>query len=73
MNVVVRTDEGPVSLLVDEIGEVIEVHASDLERPPETLHGPARELIRGAYKLKDRLLRLLIPTWRSTVYAESAT
>ena len=29
------------------------------ERPPETLQGTARELIRGAYKLQDRLLLIL--------------
>lgn len=59
MNVVVRTDDGPISLLVDEIGDVLEVNASTFERPPETLKGEARELIRGAYKLKDRLLLTL--------------
>lgn len=59
MNVVVRTDDGPISLLVDEIGDVLEVNAQSFERPPETLKGEARELIRGAYKLKDRLLLTL--------------
>lgn len=59
MNVVVRTEDGPVSLLVDEIGDVIEVTEDTFERPPETLQGVARELVRGAYKLKDRLLLTL--------------
>jgi len=59
MNVVVRTDDGPMSLLVDEIGDVLEMDADGFERPPETLKGVARELIRGAYKLKDRLLLTL--------------
>jgi purine-binding chemotaxis protein CheW len=59
VNVVVRTDDGAVSLLVDEIGDVLEVSEELFERPPETLQGPARELIRGAYKLKDRLLLIL--------------
>ena len=56
MNVVIRTDDGPVSLLVDEIGDVLEIDDELLERPPETLRGPARDLIQGAYKLKGRLL-----------------
>jgi len=56
MNVVVRTDEGAVSLLVDEIGDVVEVEESDFECPPDTLRGTARELIRGAFKLKGKLL-----------------
>lgn len=59
MNVVVRTGGDLVSLLVDEIGDVIEVTADRFEPPPETLTGPARELIRGAFKLDDRLLLIL--------------
>jgi len=59
VNIVVQTDDGAVSLLVDEIGDVLEVSESAFERPPETLRGTARELILGAYKLKDRLL--LVP------------
>ncbi|MEO8428076.1 MAG: chemotaxis protein CheW [Verrucomicrobiota bacterium] len=59
MNVVVRSDDGVVSLLVDEIGDVVEVEDDIYERPPETLNGVARELIRGVYKLKERLLLIL--------------
>jgi purine-binding chemotaxis protein CheW len=50
-----------VSLLVDEIGDVLEVADGDFERPPENLRGTARELILGAYKLPDRLLLILDP------------
>src|SRR4051794_23268078 len=56
VNVVVQTDDGPVSLLVDEIGDVLTVSESLFERPPETLRGRMREVIRGAYKLERRLL-----------------
>jgi len=59
VHVVVRTGEEAVSLLVDEIGDVLEVEDQTFEAPPETLQGVARELIRGAYKLKDRLLLVL--------------
>jgi purine-binding chemotaxis protein CheW len=59
MNVVVRAEDGPVSLLVDEIGDVLEVQDQDYERPPDTLNGLARELIQGVYKLKVRLLLIL--------------
>lgn len=59
MNVVVRSDDGAVSLLVDQIGDVIEVDAENFETPPDTLQGPARELVQGAYKLDGRLLLLL--------------
>ena len=59
MNVVVRAGGDLVSLLVDEIGDVLEVNAETFEPPPETLGGPARELIRGAFKLDGRLLLIL--------------
>lgn len=59
MNVVVRSDDGAVSLLVDQIGDVIKVDADNFELPPDTLQGPARELVQGAYKLDGRLLLLL--------------
>src|ERR1035441_917308 len=59
MNMVVRTEDGAVSLLVDEIGDVLDVDAATYERPPENLDPAARELIRGVYKLKDRLLLVL--------------
>lgn len=59
MNVVVRTSDGVVSLLVDEIGDVVEVAEAQFEQAPDTLAGPTRDLVRGVYKLKDRLLLLL--------------
>jgi purine-binding chemotaxis protein CheW len=59
MNVVVRINDGVVSLLVDEIGDVVNVESDTYERPPETLSGIAKELITGVYKLKDRLLLAL--------------
>ena len=59
LNVVVRTGDGAVSLLVDEIGDVIEVDDDSFERPPDMLDDSARALIRGAYKLKGRLLLVL--------------
>jgi len=59
LNVVVRTDDGPVSLLVDEIGDVIEVDSATFEAPPETLEGVLRELVTGVYKLDGRLLQVL--------------
>jgi purine-binding chemotaxis protein CheW len=59
LNVVIRTDEGAMSLLVDEIGDVLDVDEETFERPPEMLQGVARELIRGAHKLRERLLLIL--------------
>ena len=59
MNIVVRVGDGALSLLVDEIGDVVDVEEDAFEASPETLEGVARELIRGAYKLDGRLLLVL--------------
>lgn len=59
MNVVVRTDDGAVSLLVDEIGDVLEIGDETFEQPPETVRGTTRELVRGVYQLRDKLLLVL--------------
>ena len=59
MNVVVRTGDSPVSFLVDEIGDVVDVDEDTFEPPPETLQSEMRELIGGAYKLESRLLLAL--------------
>jgi purine-binding chemotaxis protein CheW len=59
MNIVVRTVDGAVSLLVDEIGDVLDMDSATYELPPQNLNPAAKELIRGVYKLKDRLLLVL--------------
>lgn len=59
MNVVVRDGENAVSLLVDRIGDVLEVEEDLFEPPPSTVRAPVRELIIGAYKLPERLLLVL--------------
>jgi purine-binding chemotaxis protein CheW len=56
---VVRSDDGAISLLVDEIGDVVEVEEDTFERPPETLRGTVRSVITGVHKLNDRLLLVL--------------
>ncbi len=59
MNIVVQTWEGTFSLLVDRIGDVMQVDPTCFEHPPDTLDGIARELIQGTYKLQGRLLLTL--------------
>jgi purine-binding chemotaxis protein CheW len=59
INVVVRTPDGAVSLLVDEIGDVIEVEQSSFEAPPETLRGAVRSMILGVHKLEGKLMHVL--------------
>lgn len=59
MNVVTTTADGVVSLLVDEIGDVLEVEERTFERPPETISAAFRELVPGVFKLDGKLLLLL--------------
>lgn len=73
MNVVVRTDDAAVSLLVDEIGDVVEVQDEQFEPSPETLDARAADLIVGVYKLKQRLLLVLDVTRTVTLDIVSST
>ena len=59
MMVVVQVDGEPVSLLVDEIGDVVDVGPERFEVPPDTLDVGLRRLITGAYKLESSLLLIL--------------
>lgn len=59
MHVVVRTDDGPVSFMVDEIDDVLDVTAASLERTPETLSADARAVVQGVHVLPHRLLLVL--------------
>jgi len=60
VNVVVRSLDGtPVSLVVDEIGDVLEPGAESFEPSPDTLAPELRTLVRGVYKLDTRLMLLL--------------
>lgn len=68
MMVVVQVDGEPVSLLVDEVGDVVDVEDSQFETPPDTLAPELRELILGAYKLPTGLL-LALDVARATAQA----
>lgn len=59
MMVVVKTGGEVVSLLVDEIGDVVEVGPESFAAPPDTLDPEMRAVIRGAHKLDGRLLLVL--------------
>ena len=59
VNIVVRIDDEPVSLLVDEISGVQEVSNVPFENTPTTVDAAVRELLVGSYTLPDRLLLAL--------------
>jgi purine-binding chemotaxis protein CheW len=58
-SIVLRSAGETMTLLIDEIGDVVTVDDDDFEPPPETVGEGARDLIRGAYKLEGSLLLLL--------------
>jgi purine-binding chemotaxis protein CheW len=61
-NIIIRDDDDElVSLLIGEIGDVLELPDEDFEPPIATLQGTIRPFVSGAYKLSDRLLLILDP------------
>jgi purine-binding chemotaxis protein CheW len=59
LNLVVHHDGEAVSLLVDEVGDVVTLEDNLFEPPPDTMRSDMRPLIGGAYKLEHRLLLVL--------------
>lgn len=59
MSVVVRTPEGVVSLIVDDVGDVLEVEEEKHEEPPRGLPAAVEGLITDVFKLEGRLLLCL--------------
>jgi len=62
VTVVVRGADGPVCLVVDDVGDVVEIDPDAMERAPETLRPAVRETVRGICKLQDELVLLLDTT-----------
>ena len=48
--------------------EVIDLDESTFEPPPDTLAGPARDLVIGTFKLQDRLMLALDPNHAVDTY-----
>lgn len=59
MNVVIRTENGPISLIADSIGDVLEVGEEVLDKRPDTVTGACAELVTSVAKLRGGLLLLL--------------
>jgi purine-binding chemotaxis protein CheW len=56
---VLDTDADLLSLVVDRAGDVVEVDEAIFEKPPDTLAGESRRLIKGTFKLEKTLLLVL--------------
>jgi purine-binding chemotaxis protein CheW len=63
MNIVIQSEGGAVSLLVDEICDVLDVPVESAMPLPENMPGAQRELIEGVYQL-DSVLLLILNTER---------
>lgn len=59
VNVVVRTHEGTVSLLVDQIGDVLEPAESAFEVVPDTVPATLRDVVDRVGKLEGELMLVL--------------
>ncbi|RRA47171.1 chemotaxis protein CheW [Acidipila sp. EB88] len=59
MNVVIQSQDASVSLLVDDIGDVIETSAAVFGLPPDNLPANQKELVAGIYTLPHELLLIL--------------
>jgi purine-binding chemotaxis protein CheW len=59
MSVVCRLDGNLVSLIVDSIGDVIEVDTADFEKVQESAPAGHKKYIKGVYKLSERLLSVI--------------
>jgi purine-binding chemotaxis protein CheW len=70
-NVVVRTSEGATSLLVDEIGDVLEPDLDLFESAPETVPARVRRLVVAVCKLEGDLM-LVLDTEKAVVIDAAA-
>ena len=59
MMIVVRTSEGPINLIVDKIGSVLDVDAAQFEKPTETLNPRVRAVTSHVCNLDGPLLLVL--------------
>ena len=59
MTVVCKADGNLISLMVDQIGDVIEVDDKNFEVTPETLPVGVKRYIKGIYKMDNVLLSVL--------------
>ncbi|HYO84932.1 MAG TPA: chemotaxis protein CheW [Dermatophilaceae bacterium] len=70
-NVVVRNGDGATSLLVDEIGDVVEPDLDRFEAPPQTVPARVRRLVTAVCRL-DHDLMLVLDTDRAVVVGSVA-
>lgn len=58
-NIIVQSPDEVASLLVDDIGDMLELSLDEFEPPPATLTGKIRQLLKGVYALPQGFLMIL--------------
>jgi purine-binding chemotaxis protein CheW len=58
-NVIIGNRNDSLSLLVDEIGDVLDIPANIIEEPPETIKGMDAKFVKNVCKLQKELLVVL--------------
>ena len=58
-NIIIGSRSNSVSLLVDEIGDVLEITSDVIEPPPDTIKGLDPKYVKNVCKLKGELLVVL--------------
>ena len=56
---VIRTEECPLSMLIDRVGEILDVDSGCFEEPAETLKSTIRAVTTHVCRLDERLLLIL--------------
>ncbi len=59
MSVVCRMDGNLVSLMIDSVGDVVEVDSNSGEPPPNTIPASVRQFVKNVYKMNGTLLSIL--------------
>jgi purine-binding chemotaxis protein CheW len=58
-NLILENDSQPVSLLVDKMGDVIEIDNQEIEPTPATLKGKISQMLQGTYKFENEFILIL--------------
>ncbi len=59
MNFILKTEQGICSVIVDDVGDVMDINETSMEPAPETMDSKMREYVSKICKLEDRLLCIL--------------
>lgn len=59
MNLILKTADGTYSVLVDDVGDVLDIEQNQQEPPPETMAPKMKKYVESICKLEKKLLNIL--------------